>query len=200
LHEPAVTQTQYEAFLQANVSLAGQPSVCSGNTTYAPGSGCVTPYSPTSNLPVVCVNWCDAYAYCLWAGKRLCGKIGGGPNPYNSYADATSSQWYAACSNGGDGQHAYPYGPTYNAATCDGADKGLGATVVSGSLSCEGAFPGLYDMSGNVFEHEDSTSGTLMRARGGGFTSSAANLLCGAPNYNGPTNYNEYTGFRCCKD
>jgi hypothetical protein len=57
----------------------------------------------------VCVDWCDAHAYCKPVGKRLCGKIGGGPNLYADYASASSSEWYRACSSGGS--FTYPIPP-----------------------------------------------------------------------------------------
>ena len=54
-----------------------------------------------SPFPVVGVNWCQAYGFCKSAGKRLCGRIGGGANAFTDYASAAASQWYNACSKVG---------------------------------------------------------------------------------------------------
>ena len=66
--------------------------------------------------PQVCVEWCDAQAYCLAVGKRLCGKIGGGPNALADYDDPTRSAWLNACSN--EGTKDYPYGDLYDPTLC----------------------------------------------------------------------------------
>jgi formylglycine-generating enzyme required for sulfatase activity len=52
---------------------------------------------------------------------------------------------------GGAAQTAYPYGNNYDAAKCSAI-----ATSVATNLQCVGGYAGLYDMSGNVVEWEDS--------------------------------------------
>jgi formylglycine-generating enzyme required for sulfatase activity len=73
-----VTRGEFLAFLAAPLEqrTAARPPECAWNTT-----------DPTINAtasglgnPVGEINFCDALAYCAWAGKRLCGRIGGGPH------------------------------------------------------------------------------------------------------------------------
>jgi formylglycine-generating enzyme required for sulfatase activity len=142
-------------------------------------------------------------------GKRLCGKIGGGPNGYNDYADASLSQWYNACTSHSPTVNIYPYGTTYDAQACNGYGYS-GAyymTVAVGTLaSCQSInmdYAGVYDLSGNVYEWEDSCNGTgqsvYCRLRGGSFV--AGGYLTCADNslryvYRDFADGN--TGFRCC--
>lgn len=53
-------------------------------------------------------SFCAAMTYCLWTGRRLCGKIGGGPNGFDDYANPDLSQWYHACSVPLQGYHYLP--------------------------------------------------------------------------------------------
>src|SRR5690348_8422215 len=117
-----VTNADYKAFLDSSPSTAGQPpGICDFNTTFVPetldGSAEWPPSAAADAFPVVYIDWCDAYAYCAWAGKRLCGEIGGGPNPINEYALPSRSQWYHACSE--NGARVYPYGNDYDASICN---------------------------------------------------------------------------------
>ena len=63
-----------------------------------------------------CIDWCDAAAYCQWAGKRLCGAIGGGETPEAKLDDPMADEWLYVCTNGGKTK--YPYGDTGSADKC----------------------------------------------------------------------------------
>jgi len=198
-----VTNAQYAAFLAAGVtpqSTSGSPAACTWNTTYTPSSG--WPATGKDNYPVVYVDWCDAFAFCQWAGKRLCGRVGGGANGYDDYDQPGLSQWLRACSMGG--QNLYPYGASYVASACNGTDYGVGAAIeVKQASGCQGP-PGVFDLSGNVWEWEDSCQASTgstdqCRLRGGSFWyGGAPALACAAGNVNDRSAKNDIYGFRCC--
>lgn len=207
-----VTKGQYDMWLATNPALPASTDVnCGYVTSYAEQSTAGT-YTGTGadHHPVVYVDWCDAYAYCKGVGKRLCGAISGGTNPTGSDVDATASQWYRACSSGG--VNAYPYGNTYEATYCDGYDYwndnvSTAQTVSVGSLAncvtSTTGYAGVYDLSGNVWELEDSCDGTGESAncavRSGAFYYSQSSVLNCSNSDIGPRNtVSLATGFRCC--
>lgn len=191
-----VTNLAYEQFLAAAPPLAGQPAECAWNQTYVPSAD--WPGLPT--YPVRQVDWCDAYAYCAWAGKRLCGHINGGPSPFATPDDPAQSQWYSACSQGGALLYAHGNEPKQDA--CHEESAGADTTVpVRSKPCCEGGYWGLFDMSGNVEEWEDSCDGALgatddCLVRGGG--SSNSSLACASPDARSRDTSDRSIGFRCC--
>ena len=159
-----VTNAQYQAFLAAAAPPPPSPR-CAWNSSLAPaatGAGC-TAFDPAGHpdLPVVCVDWCDADAYCRWAGKYLCGVadpdgVHGGPVT-NPTSKTSGSQWIVACSN--DGTLTYPYGNEGTSGRC--ADKKFPSTTpgvqpVKSATMCEGGVPGLFDMAGNASEWQNN--------------------------------------------
>lgn len=181
-----VTREQYAAWLSTNPSISDQPPQCAFNDTFVAGPGCFNEllvgavYLGPGNEkhPQICVDWCDAYAYCKGVGKRLCGRIGGGPSAYfDDYDKASASQWYNACSSGGI--NAYPYGNTFDPTACNGGNDRSRTTVQVGSMpGCQSELPGyrgVYDLSANVWEWEDCCERSngfddLCLIRGGMFT------------------------------
>ena len=215
-----VTNLQYKEFVE-NGDLSKQSDVCAWNKTNTRG------FKPQSYLwydghskikdngPVQGVNFCDAKAYCAWAGKRLCGKIGGGALESQgdlvrgSHAEP-DSEWYSTCAKG-SAKRVYPYGDVYVAGACNiNLSTAPYGTVDVGSLPlCTGGYSGIFDMTGNVMEWIDfCESGPLIDPR------HAKCLLQG-----GPWNYDQTAatcdfgdvaereehdtpqiGFRCCMD
>jgi hypothetical protein len=211
-----VTRGQYATWLATGPAVSVQdPTSCSGNLTFEPNAKCMTSYAEICkgaachNHPHVCVDWCDAYSYCKAVGKRLCGRRGGATNPFDQYAQAAMSQWYAACSSGGT--NTYPYGNTYLPQACNVKDywnaKGVQYTTtpVASMANCQasGDYAGVYDLSGDVIEWEDSCSAdgfvASCRARGGNFNTSSGALSCGDPHQlERGADYFTGVGFRCC--
>lgn len=208
-----VTRDQYSSWLATSPSTGGQPPECSWNTDFHADATCMNHMACTGagcgNHPQACVDWCSAHAYCMGVGKRLCGKIGGGANGYGEYADAAKSQWFNACS--ANGAKAFPYGNTYDGQSCNGWDYNFpnNATVPVGSIaacqSSEGGYNGVYDLSGNVWEWEDSCNGASghldeCRLRGGSFQSGTGvdYLRCDFDYFMHRNIDSWFVGFRCC--
>ncbi len=209
-----VSNLHYRAFVEAGFPRSQQPSYCAWNDDYAP---VVSVPAPADNLPVVFIDWCDARAYCAWAGKRLCGKIGGGhialgnppdPNP----VDPLKEEWAYACTAGGT--RTYPYGNDYDETACVTLDYGItpnpaDSTAVLRPIreakKCEGGCPGLYDMGGNATEWVDESNtvignSDIMTTFGADYATSKTytNCIIRSANFRGERDGG--TGIRCCKD
>jgi formylglycine-generating enzyme required for sulfatase activity len=157
IDETEVTAAQYAVFLDADKSEIDVPPVCPNNTDFTPVLA-----APASDFPVL-VQWCDAYAYCRWAGKRLCGSVADGGEILLSILDASArtdparNEWLRACV-GGDHNFFYPYGNEYMPDACAPEQAPFGGASYTGlgppatHPDCVGGFPGLYDMTGNAAE------------------------------------------------
>lgn len=136
------------------------------------------PRSGEGGLPMACVDWCDAAAYCESAGKRLCtsGEAGAGP-----LADVDADEWYAACSGGGS--RTYSYGDVEDP-HCDPA----------AGAECEGAYAGLWGMSGSGQLTATCGAGVTGRCTIRGGACSAASTI------DSRASFGSHLGFRCCAD
>jgi len=223
-----VTRAQYAAFLAAKPTGSTDPR-CAWNSEFAPRvldedpaycSADEADLTKNPDHPVVCIDWCDALAYCDWAGKRLCGAIGGGPEPFReTMNNVAKSQWFAACAGGGERPRVYPYGDTWEAGTC--VDLTVGSAQKVGSKpNCHGPIgtpqAAVFDMSGNVYEWTDNCqtsvgdeSNRSCVARGGFYRNEDSNeagvygwMRCTAIDpftLTKPRNqFDDHIGFRCC--
>jgi formylglycine-generating enzyme len=156
--------------------------------------------------PVRGVDWCDAEAYCKWAGKRLCGVVGGGPAKLEQLIDAPN-EWHRACSDGG--VSSWPYGNNYKKHACNGLDQGIAdITPVASFADCVGGVEGLFDMSGNLWEWTNACGEDPgaehweqdCQRRGGSFHSSKDVLRCSVDSRRHRGYRDSSTGIRCCAD
>lgn len=205
-----VTRGQYEAWLSTNPASSGQSSSCAGNDSYTPS--CAWDPGSDQEMPVVCVDWCDAQAFCAAAGKRLCGAVGtGAAYELASYDDPAVSEWHAACTSGG--KFGYSYGDDFNTDTCRDADADdyttWGIVEVGSQPDChspDAAYSKTFDLSGNVAEwdnsceSDDATAGC--RIRGGSYQHHAHGTRCDmGRGLKWPRGRAvDAVGFRCCAD
>jgi hypothetical protein len=197
IHATEVTVSQYSEFLTAKGSdVSGQRDVCSWNQSYWDYDE--HPIMAPGNQPISYVDWCDAAAYCSWAGMRLCGRIGGGPIARAEVFDPTLDQWYVACGGPNGGAH-----PNNNPMCNPSSD----VAEVASYPGCEGYYPGLFDMQGNVAEWVDGCDGNtgptdICYLMGGNITDNGGSYCDEV--YNDaedafPRNDTAFTfGFRCC--
>ncbi len=199
-----VTNRQYAVFLANQAAhMDSQPMVCAWNTSYVPAQDWPVA-AGRDNWPVGYVDWCDARAFCQWAGKRMCGKIGGGANAFSDFDKPAQSQWYRACSRGGALR--YPYGQDVDTQACNVPGSGIDHAVNVKELpGCQGGYDGIFDMVGNVEEWEDScdsTNGALdsCRSRGLSFGYGPMNEGCALEDSDVRNGTFPDLGIRCCSD
>jgi len=193
VHE--VTNAEYAACVDDAVcTLPGD----TGSATRHPYYGDTT----YDDFPVIEVDWSQATAYCIWAGKRL----------------PTEAEWgYAA--RGGLSGNRYPWGDTLSGTDTnywDSGDPWDNDTTPVENYAANGY--GLYDMAGNVFEWTGDwysetyyassppndppgpATGTARVLRGGSWNFATVALRVSYRDHMAPTfDYNNL-GFRCAGD
>lgn len=191
-----VTQEQYADFLARGTTSVTQPPECSTNTSFTPHDFFTPQATPTS--PVVMIDWCDAYAYCAWVGKRLCGGVGGAPGAFATSSDPTKNEWLWACTKGG--VQDYPYGAIEQPAACNVHSAKTTPDPVPARAECAGGYPGISDMVGNATEWVNECDDGGCAIFGGSFSfPPSGSVSCKTLTATGRGGYFGDLSFRCCR-
>jgi formylglycine-generating enzyme required for sulfatase activity len=189
-----VTQEEYARFLRCAPADAPVPDSCDGYDR-GPCEQWRFPFDPIGapRLPVQCVSWCAASAYCAWAGARLC----------------TVDEWSAACE--ATALRVAPGGRVRGPRWCvlaeyaDGTSRYEGGDQredVSSAPDCRADAPPydqISDLIGNVEELVDDCGGGMCRFAGGSYNSGRG-APCMFEGGLAPSEGTSGVGFRCCAD
>jgi formylglycine-generating enzyme required for sulfatase activity len=158
-----------------------------------------------AELPINCVSWLEAFAFCVWDGGRL----------------PTEAEWEAAAT-GGDEGWPFPWGsddpdPSRAAYDCTGDGSAVQDCAITDILKV-GSKPagagrwGHQDLAGNVWEwvldayqayppiardYANVTAAAYRTIRGSGWASEAADLRSPIRYNSAPTARRSEFGFRC---
>lgn len=223
IDEREAVYAEYKAFLEAKgENFDGQPAECEANTSFVPGWE-----DPSHEIPqcsvwlidsepdraVQCLDFCDAWAFCSWAGKRLCSEVGVKSKGLHFVPDdelsqlykSARSEWFHVCSQGGTTE--YPYGNEYEPGKCiDEAkiqtegESALDVRDTTGN-TCHGTsspYDEVHNMSGSVKQWQNicRTSGCAIQ---GGSWQTPSNCS-DASGVKSLMSVNVGVGVRCCAD
>jgi sulfatase modifying factor 1 len=197
-------ETGWAASDNGNVSLTDANLACSplGTWTASPATH--------ESLPINCVNWWEAYAFCIWDGGFL----------------PSEAEWeYAAA--GGSQLRAYPWGMAdpgtgnqYAIYNCNYPNSAGNCADVSsiapvGTPAMGAGLWGQLDLGGEVWQWTADwfknayvdpcvdcatlTGGSSRALRGGSFRDDATNLPPAYRNANDPSIRNDFIGVRCAR-
>jgi formylglycine-generating enzyme len=158
-----------------------------------------------AELPINCVSWLEAFAFCIWDDRRL----------------PTEAEWEAAATGGDEGRP-FPWGndepePTRAAYDCTGdgsaaQDCAISDILAVGSKTAGAGRWGHQDLAGNVWEwvldwyrayppiardYAEVTNGEYRTIRGSGWASEKADLRSPIRYNSAPTARRSEFGFRC---
>jgi formylglycine-generating enzyme len=219
IDETEVTRAEYADFLHAHVTPQRTP-VCpyegardgaSGSAPFAPDPACLAGGdggrdANTDELPVNCVDYCDAAAFCAWAGDlSLCADHANQRTP-----SVHENDFVQACEGTGTPQSfgcRNTPGQSDCQSGCNGREAGYGAPRPVGGLAACWANSDdpdhrIYDLSGNVSEWVEDCSDTRhCKIAGGDYDSLPEEMMCtsGYPDLSPDAAY-PTVGFRCCAE
>lgn len=182
LERPAVCD--WETFEELTECLVTDDDICA-----AINQTCNDPGHENGHLPAVGMDWCGAAMFCLWDGKRLCGRVGGGHDD-----DPLRSEWVGACK------------PTTETPECSDSGCVDYLDTEGAGSTCEGGVEGLFNMVGNVSEWVDNCEGTsgvsdYCEPRGGDCFEGPAEATCSTVSAPRPRRGEGASlGLRCCWD
>ncbi len=189
----------------SNIAPTGAHLSCDSYATWTSSAG------DHERLPINCLNWWEAYAFCIWDGGFL----------------PSEAEWEYAAAGGGQ-QREYPWGSTdpgtnnrYEIYSCNyPSSSGHCTSVINiapvGTAAGGWGFWGQLDLAGNVEEWTLDyyvvpyaagpctdcaylTTARLHAARGGNFLEARANLLPPYRDAAPPTLRSGYFGVRCAR-
>ncbi len=156
------------------------------------------------NYPINCVNWYEAFAFCIWDGGRL----------------ATEAEWEMAAAGGSDNR-LYPWGQTAPDVTlANYYDSDYSPFIAVGSHPAGAGRWGHYDLAGSMwewaFDWYDSnwysgggavcdncanlTPGSVRVRRGGSWDDFTSSLRAANRDFSdAPFYHDDYVGFRCAR-